>query len=62
MTVTTVTPSFVRPKRAKFGVAVPPLMNEPMTAATPPSSVMVPVDFSKIVTRPPPSMTAVTIE
>ena len=42
------------PKRAKLGVAEPPEMNEPITAAMPPRRVMLPVDLSKMATRPPP--------
>ena len=53
---------FVLPKRAKLGVAEPPEMNEPITAAMPPRRVMLPVDLSKMATNPPPSTVAVTME
>ena len=62
ITVTTVTPSLVLPKREKFGVAVPPLMNEPMDGSDAAQQRHAAVDLSKMATRPPPSIVAVTME
>ena len=48
--------------RTKFGVAVPPEINDPMTIPTAMNTVIVPVDLLKIATRPPPSMVARIME
>ena len=52
------TAGLILEKRTKFGVAVPPETNEPMTSAMPPKSVRPPVLFAKIAVMPPPSMVA----
>lgn len=51
-----------RAKREKFGVAVPPETNEPMTRPAPPMTVSVPLDFANwSIIVPSPRETAMTM-
>ncbi len=49
-------------KRVKFGVAVPPDTNDPMTRPTPAKSVREPLFCAKIAFRPPPCEVARIME
>ena len=60
-TVVMTATSGVFAKRVKLGVAVPPDTNEPTTRPIATVSV-IPVDWLKIASRPPPSRVAATIE